>query len=133
MAKLHPYLTFNGNCKEAMSFYKEILGGELTLMTAGESPVADQMPAKYHDQILHSALKNDDYEIMATDMVPGIYTEGNDVHLALVCKSEDEINSLFKKLSEEGKVLQPLNQMFFGLMGVLVDKFGKRWMLELDK
>ena len=39
MATLNPYLTFNGNCKEAMGFYKEIFGGELSLMTAGKSPV----------------------------------------------------------------------------------------------
>lgn len=133
MAKLNPYLTFNGNCKEAMTFYKEVLGGEITLMTAGESPAASQMPEKYHNQILHSSLKNDDYEILATDMVAGAFTEGNTIHLCLACKSEQEIRTLFEKLSAGGQVLQPLNEMFFGLIGVLADKFGKRWMLELDK
>jgi PhnB protein len=38
MATMNPYLTFNGNCKEAMNFYKEIFGRELSMMTAGESP-----------------------------------------------------------------------------------------------
>jgi PhnB protein len=133
MATLNPYLTFKGNCKEAMSFYKEVLGGELTLMTGGESPVASQMPAQYHNQILHSALKNDSLEIMGTDMVPGEYNEGNTVHLCLVCKSEKEIRSLFEKLSAGGKVNQPLNEMFFGLIGDLTDKFGKHWLLELNK
>ena len=133
MATLNPYLTFKGNCKEAMSFYKEVLGGELTLMTAGESPVASQMPAQFHDQVLHSALKNDDLEIMGTDMVPGQFTEGNTVHLCLVCKSEKEIRSLFEKLSAGGKVNQPLNEMFFGLIGDVTDKFGKHWLLELNK
>lgn len=133
MATLNPYLTFKGNCKEAMSFYKEVLGGELTLMTGGESPVASQMPAQYHNQILHSALKNDSLEIMGTDMVPGEYKEGNTVHLCLVCKSEKEIRSLFEKLSAGGKVNQPLNEMFFGLIGDLTDKFGKHWLLELNK
>jgi PhnB protein len=133
MATLNPYLTFKGDCKEAMSFYKEVLGGELTLMTGGESPVASQMPAQYHNQILHSSLKNDDLEIMGTDMVPGQFMEGNTVHLCLVCKSEKEIRSLFEKLAAGGKVNQPLNEMFFGLMGDLTDKFGKHWLLELNK
>ncbi len=133
MAKLNPYLTFKGNCKEAMSFYKEILGGELNLMKAGDSPMASQMPAQFHDQILHSQLKNDDFEIMATDMVPGQFIEGNTVHLCLICKSEKEIHSLFEKLSEGGTVRQPLNEMFFGWIGVVTDKFGKNWMVELNK
>jgi PhnB protein len=133
MAKLNPYLTFNGNCKEAMTFYKAIFGGELSLMTAGESPVASQMPPKYHDSILHSSLKTDDFEIFATDMVPGAFNEGNTMHLCLVCKSENEIHSLFEKLSAGGKVNQPVSPMFFGLLGDLTDKFGKSWVLEFDK
>jgi PhnB protein len=132
MAKLNPYLTFNGNCKEAMSFYKDIFGGELSLMTAGESPAASQMPPKYHNSIMHSSLKTDDFEIMATDMVPGDFIEGNSVHMSLICKTEKEIHSLFEKLSAGGKVNHPIGQMFFGLIGDLTDKFGKNWVLEFD-
>jgi len=133
MARLNPYLTFKGNCKEAMNFYKEILGGELSIMLAGDSPVASQMPAAFHQQVLHSQIKTDNFEIMATDMVPGGFTEGNTVHLCLVCKTEDELRALFDKLSAGGKVNQPLNEMFFGWIGTLTDKFGKHWMLECDR
>jgi len=132
MATLNPYLTFNGNCKEAMEFYKDILGGELSLMTAGESPVANQMPASYHNSILHSSLKTENFEIMATDMVPGEFVEGNTVHMSLGCKTEKEMRSLFEKLSAGGKVNHPINQMFFGLIGDLADKFGKHWILVFD-
>ncbi len=133
MAQLNPYLTFNGNCKEAMSFYKEILGGELSIILAGESPVADQMPTEFRNGILHSHLKTENFEIMATDMVPAGFKEGNTVHLCLICKNEEEARSLFTKLSEGGKIIQPLNEMFFGLIGTIADKFGKHWMLECDK
>ena len=44
MARLNPYLNFDNNCREAMNFYKECLGGELTLQTIGESPLCDKMP-----------------------------------------------------------------------------------------
>jgi PhnB protein len=133
MAKLNPYLTFNGNCKEAMTFYKEIFEGELSLMTGGESPAASQMPAQFHNLILHASLKTDEFEIMATDMAPGDFNEGNAVHLALICKTEAQIHSHFGKLSAGGKVGQPINQTFFGLFGVLADKFGKNWMLTYNK
>ena len=130
MATLNPYLTFNGNCREAMNYYKEILGGELELIVVGESPVADQVSPAYRDQILHSSLKTADLELMATDMQAEALHGGNDVHLCLVCKSEDEMRSLFEKLSQGGKVKQPLMPMFFGFIGSLTDKFGKHWILE---
>ena len=132
MTRLNPYLTFNNNCREAMNFYKECLGGELTLMPVGETPMASQMP-HLKDSILHSTLKIGDIEIMATDMTPESLIKGNDVHLCLIFKNEEETRSLFDKLSAGGKVNQPLNEMFFGLIGTLTDKFGKRWILECDK
>ena len=133
MANLNPYLTFNGNCRDAMTYYKECLGGELTLMPVGESPVASQVPPHLKDAILHSTLKTASFEIMATDMTPETFVRGNDMQLCLGCKSEEELHLLFDKLAAGGKVMQPLHQMFFGLIGVVMDKFGKRWILELDK
>ena len=60
MAQLSPYLTFNNNCREAMSYYKECLGGELTLMPVRDTPVCDQLPPECQDSILHSSLKTAD-------------------------------------------------------------------------
>jgi PhnB protein len=133
MAQLKPYLNFHGKCKEAMNYYKEIFGGELQIMLAGESPVADQMPKEYHNGVLHSTLKTPEFEIMATDMTPSQPMEGNTVHLCLICKNEEETRDFFEKLSAGGKVIQPLNEMFFGWIGTVADKFGKHWMLECDK
>lgn len=133
MATLNPYLTFNGNCKEAMLFYKSIFGGELSLMVAGETPVASQLPEQFHSSILHSSLKTADFEIMATDMTPDEFNEGNTVIMCLVCKTEEEIYSLYEKLSAGGKAVRPLHKMFFGLIGTLADQFGKTWLLELDQ
>lgn len=132
MATLNPYLTFNGNCREAMSFYKDCLGGELNFMIVGESPVANQVPPQYKDQVLHSTLKTNNFEIMASDMTPEAINEGNSNHLCLICQSEEEIRTLWRKLSAGGKINQPLHAMFFGLIGNFTDKFGKRWMMECN-
>jgi len=132
MPTLNPYLTFGGNCREAMNFYKEVLGGELSLMTVAESPFKGQMPEQFNDQVLHSSLKTATLELMATDMQPGKQVVGNDVHLCLLCKTEEEANEFFDKLSAGGTVNQPLNKMFFGILGTLTDKFGKHWMVECD-
>lgn len=132
MARLNPYLNFSGNCREAMSFYKECLGGDLTFMVVGESPVAGQVPPEFKDQILHSLLKLEDFEIMGSDMTPETIVNGNANHLCLICSSEKELYSYWEKLSQGGKINQPLHQMFFGVLGTFTDKFGKRWLLEFD-
>lgn len=99
-------------------------------MLAGDSPAKDQVSPELHKQALHSHLKSSTIEIMGSDMAPTKPVEGNTVYLALICDSEDELKDYFGKLSENGKVEQPLTKAFFGWFGSLEDKFGKHWMLQ---
>ena len=134
MAKLNPYLTFSNNqCTDAMNFYKECLGGELTLMSVKGSPMESQMPPQYHNSIMHSVLKTNDLEIMASDLSPEAVKEGNDNHLCLSFSNEAEARKIFDALSAGGKVGHPLSEMFFGILGDFIDKYGKRWMVVCEK
>jgi len=135
MAKLNPYLNFDNNCREAMNFYKECLGGELILQTVAESPVmAAQMPPQFKDYILHSSLTNGDIVIMASDLSREKRIEGNTVHLCINCNTENELNSFFKNLSAGGRVTEPLTDMpWGGRYGALTDKFGKHWVFNFQK
>src|ERR1043165_2897472 len=129
MASINSYLTFSGNCREAMNFYQECLGGELFFQTIGESPMAEKMPKKVKDYILHSSLTNGALVIMASDMVPdsGLVT-GNAVSLMLNCGSEQEIKNCYARLSAGGEATHPLENTFWGaLFGDLTDKFGNHW------
>jgi PhnB protein len=132
MATLNPYLNFYGKCNEAMNFYKEIFGGELSVLLAGDSPAKDQMPQHLHSQVMHSHLKSNAIEIMGTDMGPMQPLEGNTVYLALICSGEEEVRGFFDKLSADGKVEQALTKAFFGWFGSLEDKFGKHWMFQAE-
>ena len=131
MAQLNPYLGFNGNCREAMEFYKSVLGGELTMQTMGESPMAAGMPPEQHNNILHSQLKNEHLILMGSDM-GGESTEkgGEKLSLCMVCESKEEIERLFAALSEGGNVEHPLKEEFFGTFGDFRDKYGFRWMFQ---
>lgn len=129
MARLNPYLVFNGNCREAMEFYKECLGGELELNTVGGSPVAGQMPAEMQDKILHSRLTSGDIVLMAADMAAAEgHKHGNTITLCLVCGSDQEFDALFSKFLDGGTVTQEPRQEFFGRFGALTDRFGFNWM-----
>src|SRR3954453_1533870 len=131
MTQINPYVGFNGKCREAMTFYKECLGGELALTTVAESTIATQCPAAMQDNILHSSLtRNGTVLLMASDMTgPDGFQQGNNISLSMNCSSGEEINVFFSKLSEDGKIIDPLKVQFWGaLFGVFTDKFGIRWM-----
>jgi len=135
MAQINSYLTFSGNCREAMIFYKECLGGELTFQTVGESPLSEQMPEEMRECILHSMLTKDNLVLMASDMVDnnGLII-GNSVSLMLNCGSEKEIKDYYAKLSEGGDATHPLENTFWGaVFGDLTDKFGNHWLLHFDE
>lgn len=134
MANIVAYLALAGNCREAMNFYKECFGGELSMQTIGESPVASQMPAEEKNKIMHANLTKGDLVILASDMTQGKPVQGNTVSLCLLCTSEEEINTLFSRLSSGGKINDPLADTFWGAkFGTLTDKYGFNWMLNYDK
>lgn len=133
--QVNPYLTFNGNCREAMIFYHRCLGGELYFQTIGESPLSGKMPAKMKDCILHATLRKGGLTIMATDIVgeKGLL-KGNSVSMLLCCSSEEEITTYFTRLSEGGKSTHPIEFTFWGaLFGGLIDKYGNNWLLQFRK
>lgn len=68
MKKITPYLSFNGQCRDAMEFYRECLGGELHLQTVGDSPLSDTMPEAMKNTIVHALLRIRDLEIMGSDL-----------------------------------------------------------------
>ena len=132
---LSPYLTFNGNCREAMLFYRHCLGGELNWQTMGESPLAANLPEEMREAIVHSTLVKDSFVLMGSDMVgeEGL-KKGNSVSLMLDCGSETEIRELYTNLSAGGIARHPVHTSFFGaLFGDLTDKYGNQWLLHFKE
>jgi PhnB protein len=135
MSTVNSYLTFNGNCREAMTFYQQCLGGELVFQTVGESPLSEKMPKKMKNYILHSTLTNGSLLLMGSDMAPETgLIRGNAVSLVLNSGSEKELKSCYKKLSAGGQETHPLQKTFWdALFGGLTDQFGNHWLLNCNK
>lgn len=130
--QLHAYLSFNGNCREAMLFYQHCLGGELSFQTVEASPLSEKMPAAMRNCILQATLTNGKLVLMASDLVSNQgLIRGNAVSLTLSCNSEDEIRNCYAKLSDGGAASHPLENNFWGvLFGDLRDKYGNHWILH---
>jgi PhnB protein len=131
MTQINAYLNFNGQCREAMTFYQECLGGELTLQRVAESPMAAQLPAVEAANIMHSILIRGGLVLLASDMIGNKLEKGNTITLCLKCSSNEEINTCFDKLAVGGKIKMPLHQSFWGsTYGELTDKYGMNWMFH---
>ena len=133
--QLHPYLAFNGSCREAMTFYQQCLGGELLVQPFAGTPAAEGMSAAVAEStVLHASLKTDGLLLMASDAGMQCITKGTMVSLSLTCSSLDEITRLVEQLAAGGTVTMPLEKVFWGgTFGMLTDQFGIDWMLSYEE
>ena len=134
MAHLNPYLNFTNNCREAMTFYKDCLGGELVFMLVADMPeMAAQMPPEMKNAIMHSSLTNGNIILMGSDLNRDTALEGNTVQLCINCDNEAQLHEFFNKLSAGGEISEPVANMPWGAVyGALKDKYGKRWQLNFQ-
>ena len=130
------YLNFDGNTRDAVTFYAKCLGGELSIMPFSEAP--GDFPKDARDKVMHARIsKNGSTVLMASDALAGHgapFRPGNNFSISLDCESLDEIERLFTALSENGKVTMPLQDTFWGArFGMITDQFGINWMFNFEK
>ena len=134
MTHFGPYLLFDGTCADAMRFYHECLGGELSMTTVGDSPMKAQLPPALHDRIINARLHSALIELSASDWLHPTRQsrQGTTVCLYISQSSFDELHSYFVKLADgaEPDTLDPLRKLPFGSYGALTDKYGNRWMFH---
>lgn len=135
MMTLTPYLLFNGNCNQAMEFYRTCLGGELSLTKVKDSLAKDHLPAFQQEKVLNAKLHSGVLEISASDWLRPDQTpiRGNTVCLYLSGGTQEDVSALFERLSQGAEVTDPLQKQFYGVYGALNDKFGVRWMFVANK
>lgn len=130
-----PYLSFPGQCREAFQFYARALGGRVgAVMTYGESPVRDQLPAENHHWVMHSQLELPGAVIMGADGPPRQDPPGAGAHINVMVDTPAEAERIFAALLEGGAASMPMQETFWAhRFGMLVDRFGTPWMVNCLK
>ena len=129
------YLYFNGNCEEAINFYKDTLHGTIeSTQRFGDAP-GMEVSESHKNKILHSVLDLLGMHVMCSDCSEkNKVTFGDNFAIALDFTSDDTIREAFNGLSAGGKITMPLQDMFWGAtFGMCTDKFGINWMFNFDK
>ncbi|MBW4717075.1 VOC family protein [Saccharothrix obliqua] len=130
-SRLNPYISFAGNAREAMEFYKEVFGGALTLSTFGDYGPPEAPEA---NNIMHGQLETPSgFTLMGADTPPGMpHNPGDNITISLSGDDAPELHGYWDQLSAGGQVTVPLEKQMWGdEFGACVDRFGITWMVNI--
>ena len=129
--KLHTYLNYGGNCRQAFEFYAEHLGGKITMLTThGEVPDPSKVPPEWRNAVLHARIELGDTVVLGADIPPERFQPMRSAYLSLLVDSTDDAERIYSLLSEGGQIFMPMQETFFARrFAMLRDRFGTSWML----
>jgi PhnB protein len=132
--QMSPYLSFNGQCEAAFTFYEQCLGGTLGPIFRYEgSPFAGSVAADWADKIMHGSITIGGQLLQGADIAPEKYEEPKGFSLSLQIPDVDEGNRVFRELANGGRVVMPFEATFWAAgFGMVVDRFGIPWLVNCD-
>ncbi len=133
--KLYTYLNYGGNCREAFEFYQQHLGGKISMMlTHGQQPNAENVPANTRDTILHARITIGETELLGSDVPPDRFQPMRSAYLSLLVSSVEEAERIYALLSNGGEVFMKMQETFFAFrFAMLRDSFGTSWMILFER
>ena len=131
---LSPHLVFDGQCQEAFTFYEQALGGEIvTMLTYGDSPMAEQVSPEWHGRIVHASMTLGDGVLSGVDALAEDFERPQGFYVLLHPDEPGESERVFHRLAENGQIRVPLQKTFWSpCYGVLVDQFGVPWEISCE-
>jgi PhnB protein len=138
MAKINPYINFNGNAEEAFTFYKSVFGGEFSKIMRFKDILSPEFPVTANDanKIMLIALPIGKNILMAND-VPESMGQTNESEnrskISISAESKEEADKLFNGLSAGGQIEVPIGDSpWDSYFGMFRDKYGIEWMVDFD-
>ena len=133
-SRLNPYISFKDNARQALEFYRDVFGGNLSVMTFGDMGAPGDTAAS--DKVMHGMLETDSgFTIMGADTPPGAeFNPGSNMSVSLSGDDEQQLRGYWEKLSGNGTVTVPLEKQMWGdTFGMCVDQFGVPWMVNISE
>lgn len=134
--EINSYISFNGDCMDAIEFYCKVFEVEKPkeIATYADIPPSPEftITEDMKKLVMHSCLEIHGNTLMLSDMPPSMPVEfGSNITLTVNSKDKEELNRIFEKLSEGGKILMPLGETYWTkLYGYVKDRFGIMWQVN---
>ncbi len=132
--KLSPHLVFDGQCREAFTFYEQAFGGTVaTMLTYGDSPMADQVAPEWHGRIVHASLTLGDDVLSGVDALPDDFEPPQGFYVLLHLDAPGEAERVFNLLADDGEIRMPVQKTSWSpCFGVVVDRVGIPWEISCE-
>jgi len=128
--KVQAYLSFKGNCQEALKFYSNLFDADVVNRQTYADKKID-VPSAYRDKLQHAELKGKNVYFMAYDVSPDTpLNNGNQIHMSIEAIDKTQGKKLFELLSEGGRVHHDYREREWGYFGRCTDRFGISWMVN---
>jgi predicted 3-demethylubiquinone-9 3-methyltransferase (glyoxalase superfamily) len=129
--KITTCLWFDSQAEDAIKFYASVFANAKVGSTSYYTEAGSEAHQKPADSVMTTVCTIDGHELMGLNGGP-VFSITPAISLYVSCKSETEVDNLYKKLSEGGSVLMELNKYPFSEKYAWVnDKFGVSWQLIL--
>jgi PhnB protein len=134
--QVEAYLFFDGRCEEAVEFYRQALGADVTMLMrfkdSPEPPPPDMVPPGCENKIMHTSFRIGDTTVMASDGRCQGQPSFQGFSLSLAVQNEAEADRVFAALADGGQVQMPLTKTFWSPhFGMVADRFGVSWMVNV--
>jgi PhnB protein len=132
--QISTHLSFNGQCKAALETYQRLLGGNLHVLTYGESPMADEVDPEHREWIVHGTLAAEGHQISGSDVIGDDFEKPQGFSITVSLMDRDEAERLFESLAAGGKIGFAFAETFWSPgYGMLVDAFGIPWEINTNR
>jgi PhnB protein len=130
--EVNPYLSFDGQCEAAFTFYARVMGGQVgTIFRYAGTPLTHQVPADWHDKVMHGSVTVGGMELMGADVAPDGYQAPKGFSLSINLTDSSEAERIFQELGAGGQIVMPLEKTFWAdRFGMVVDRFGMSWTIN---
>ncbi|WP_299521253.1 VOC family protein [Winogradskyella sp.] len=130
--KCDVYLSFDGNCEEAIAFYKDIFDGDYMMIMRYKDGPPEYSKPEIENKIMHVTMTfGNGCELKASDDYFMPINKGNNYHVSIAADDEEQGYDIFSGLMEGGQVAMPFEDVFWGgKFGSGTDKFGIQWMVS---
>ena len=130
--QVNPYLSFDGQCEAAFTFYARVLGGQVgTIFRYAGTEFDAQVPSDWHDKVMHGSVTVAGMELMGADVAPDRYEAPKGFSLSIHLTDIADAERIFKELSTGGRIVMGLEKTSWAdRFGMVVDRFGLSWMIN---
>ena len=136
--QVQPYLFFDGRSQEALAFYQNAVGAEVSVRIRYRDHPEPHDPAivrpGMEDKVMHAAFRIGDTMLLASDGRCMGQPNFQGFALTILANDDAEADRLFCALSDGGQVTMALQKTFFSSrFGMLTDRFGIPWIVNCEQ